>query len=1850
MRWRYPFTLTALCASLSCGGGARRDLQVMSFAPGGAIDKAEPISMKFDKPVVDEAMVGKPADPSSVSVSPAVAWKGYWQDRATLVIDPTDPLAPSTRYTVSLAGALAARTDRFALSFVHRPLAVEGVWGIDRERLAANADLPISFNQPVRPVDVAKYCHLLGHAGSGKVALVAKPGAPASANVTMSLAHALEPAAAYTLTCSGLTGDGGNVPLAQSYTLALKVRPELAVQTFEPVGNDVPADEVPITIAFSTPVSLEAARKALTSKPAIAGLDQGYLSADGTEYRVVADLDTETTYTLEVASLVDTAGQKLAVAASHTFKTGDARPRLSMERGIYAVEASATGYPVWTRNIGKYAVECAAIPKDRIVQLLTTDMNYDPWGGNADAPIDWKKLRVTPRTVEHTSTTRNKWHVSELDLGKTCGSGARARGVYLAEVRSDEIVLDPARGWLSNRRNRVLANVTDMGVLIKTGSANGIVWVTSLSTGQPVAGARVTVYTPQGKQVWSQVTTAEGLAKIPGSAVLKQQQPVRDPNLDDEGWDWDSYRSQRLIAIVEKDRDLAVVDGNWANGIQIWNFGVPEERMSSVTKIRGFIQSDRGLYRPGEHVHFKGIVRELASGRAPRVPANASVDIEVQDARGQVVVRQQAKLTAFGGFAFDYKLGDEAAVGDYYVRATVQKQLFRERFTVEEFRPATFELDLESRSPSPRPGERLAFELEAKHLMGAPATGAHVEWSLRKRTHVVRFPGYESYSFGKDPFAWWMNRYGYDDDYGDFIADGVGKTDAHGKLSIATRDGATKFDGPVDYILSANVTDEADQTMGKTVTITAHQSSFYLGLFANEYVQAVGMPFGVNLVALAPDGKRVGTTARLSVIRNVHQCQWTTVAHRSYQRCDTVAKPMVERDVTIAATGSHVERIYPTEPGEYAIKLAAKDDRGNEVVAASGVYIIGKGEAFWSGDEGDRMTLVASKPSYQVGDTARLVAQANLVKPTALITVERDGIIDARVQQLASASEGVELTIADAWAPNVFASVALVQGRNGPGDKGRPRFKMGMVELAVSTKHKALDVRVSLERATVRPGEPVSGKIVVTNAGKPVKAEVALSAADEGVLQLIAYATPDPMKAFYASHGLGVDAGTNWNRVARIADPSAGDPDSGGDSRSGLDGQRVRSKFVASAHWAPMLYTDERGEVAFKFVAPDNLTAFRLMAVAADAGDRFGSGEQRLTINKPLMAQPALPRFLRSQDAASVGVVLHNHTDVAGLAIVTAKATGASLLSTQERVTLPARGSARVRFAARAADVEAATFEFGVAMGAERDAVRITLPVDRPRVYDTRTLVDRRLARGETWTGALGLGTDVLRTESMLTVSVDRSGMGDLAPGLRALVEYPYGCLEQTMSRFVPLVAARDLAKTLDEPALQGAQATQFVRAGVQKVIRHQQGDGMFSLWPQSQSHPHLAAYALWGLTVAQNAGETVPAEVFERGIAALQRWANGRGVLKPNGDGGIIAMSAYVMAMRGKPDHALNMRLYAIRTGLPKWGQAFLLRALGAARADRRVVDEMVKQVEGNVDVTGARGLVHEVATKEEYAHVMNSDIRATAMTLAALLEVVPSSSKIDALAAGLKAGRSKDGSWVSTQENVWSLVALAEYARRGAVGESTVTVTAGGKQILRKRIAGAEVASVKLPLGTVSGDALAIVVDNGGNVTARVREARVDSGAVVAHQFALERRYLDATGKEVTTFKAGDRVTVQLKLKSDLAQKWVALVDPLPAGFEVMNPKLAAGGTAQPLGAGTTPASRWGRASGWIRWDHQELRDDRVLWFADTLGSGEYLMTYQARATIDGTFTAMPAHVEAMYEPDQRARTLRTLITVTP
>ena len=1843
-------------AASACGGSKKKagtgDLKITSHTPDRTrSDLAQPIQIQFDQPVASEQEVGVRADKPPVAIEPAVPLVVQWLDRQTLVAVPAPGvMLSSTRYKVKLTGELAKRTGGFEFSFVNHPLEVEGVWGTAIDRLPPSPTLPIHFNQPVSAREVIRHCRLMGAPGSMPGLLTVADPAQVAEVIEVKPAAALTQGVDYQLTCEDLSGTAGKEPLGEAFSQLLHTYPTFSVVKVRPDGHDVPADDVDIKIQFATPVDLEALKKHLKARPAIPGLTRGALDADGTTYQVTVNFEVQTDYKISVeAGLTDVFGQKLAKSISHDFHTGDARPRISFETGIYALEPSMGGYPVWTRSVGSFSVECAAVPRSKIAKVLTTEMDYDPWyDASNPSVVDWKKLGLTRKQKKVTiASAKNNWHLEKIKLAEVCGGAAR--GVYLADVSSPDVQADPDRMWAYRPHRRVLANVTELGVLLKAGPASGLVWVTSIVTGKPVAGASVAIYSPRGKQVWSGTTDEKGIAALPGTTrLLKQATENAHQEVDPEAEeDYYSYRSQRLIAVVEKGGDIAAVDGNWSNGIQTWNFGVEEDRQSGEARVRGLIQSDRGVYRPGETVHFKGLVREIAIGRAPSVPSGAPVAVTVSDSRGAKLFDKKLPVTRFGGFSFDLALGEEAVTGDYSVVATVKNQTFRESFQVEEFRKVQFEVDVKSPTRHGMLGDKLQFQVQADFLFGAPVKDAPVKWQVQRRPHQLAFPAFPEYGFadyaGRGNYYWFYDRYGDGDEHLSFVSDGEGKTDARGVMSFGVRDTESKFEGPQDYLVRAVVTDESDQSVGKQVVVTAHPSQFYLGLHTQEFVQAVDMPFAINTIAVKPDGTRVAARAKLTFVRQSWDCSWSE-GYRSYSSCTSKTEPVLARDIDIPATGNGTERILPKQPGEYVIRIEGKDAAGAAVSSSSYVWVLGKGEAFWSGEEDARMSLVSSKPKYEPGDTAKIVARTGMKSPTALITLERNGVLESRVVTMESSSEGIQIPIEAAHAPNVFATVAMVTGRSGEGDKHRPRFKMGVVDLVVSSEQNRLAVGVETDKPTYQPGETVTGTIKLTSGQKPVVGEVAVSVADEGVLQLIAYKTPDPMKTFFASWGLGVDNGTNWNRIARLNDPVGDDPEEGGDSSAGSE-SRVRSKFVNSAFWAPHLVTDENGVARFSFTAPDNLTAFRVMAVAADDGSRFGSAEKRFTVKKPLLAKPVLPRFAGEGDRVEVGVVVHNYTGAAGTATVTASGEGVSLANAQQTVDIPDGGSARVRFAGKVGKRARAAFEFRVAMGEHKDAVAMSVPIERGLVFDRKTLARGALGGdGAPATIEVPLQWDdaVLTGESELLLTIDRTGLAELEPSLKYLIEYPYGCLEQTLSRFVPLAKVKDLSKSLDLKELDGDKMKRFLRAGAAKVVRFQHADGNFSLWQNGQTYPHLTAYAIYGLNEAKRAGVAVDQRALDDGVAALKRWANdGERVIGSNADSGTVAMAAFLMADLGQPDTGLNAKLFEARRGLPRYGQAFLLMALARARADKEQIDTLKGEIAQALEADGDAVIVHEAI---DLHGVMGSDVRSSAIHTSALLMVDPDHPIIDKLVEGLKKEQQPSGAWRNTQDNMYGLVALADYARVRGKGSAQVVVKLDGKKLMARTVQGGKPLVLRRSLGKMQKGTLTLEGQGRALFAVRLATARIDRGTTAVEQgMTITREYLDpASEKPIAAPKSNQLVRVKLTIKTDKERHFVAVRDRLPAGLEPVNSRLA------------TEAGDAGRTrddgDGWEppKWVHTDLRDDGAQVFSDFLAAGEHVFEYTARATIPGEFAALPAEVEAMYEPEIRGRTAGSTLKV--
>jgi len=1844
---KFVLALVIFCAVGCQAPDSKPTLRLLDISPDRWTDDAIPtIRLRFDRPVVKPDQIGKPLDEAPVTLDPSARVKAHWQDAQSFVLTPIAPLKPSTRYTLNFDDSLKKRLGKIkAVSFISRPLRVDQVEGADPEWTAPLPNLLFRFNQPVSAKQVVANCHLQGE--HERVALKAARDDAVGEAISATTTKPLTQGRHYTLECEAIMAQKGNQAMPEKYELELRVYPQLSLLEMRPTdGSTVAPDELQLHIRTSTPVDPEAIGKLIRLSPKVEGLRDAWVGdwESSGEYTATVTLEAKTKYTMKLASgLVDDFGQVLLKSASVTFETTDARPSLRLESGIYTLEAAARGYPVWSRNVDDLQLQCAKVEPNRVVKVLTSEVSYEPWWDESpQEEIEWNVLGLVPRAQRvGTTELKNKWQLTELDFSKLCGKG-EASGVYLFDLRSEKAKAAVTDRDYGRYPYRALVNRTDLGVLLKIGHSSGLVWVSRLSDSTPVAQASVGLYSPEGFRVFQGRTDEQGVLRVPGSTLLlgrraratsrgQEQDEQNEEGEEVEEYEED-YGGQRLIAVVQYKSDFAVVDGEWQDGILSWNFNLESDNTPGSTRIRGFIESDRGIYRSGETAHFKGLVRELPLGKPQRVPRGARVEVRVENPKDAIVLEQKYSLSPFGGFYFDLPLSTEAELGEYRVTAIVDGQRFFQNFNVEEFRPVSFEIIGDAPVGAIRLGVTHTFNFQANYLFGAKVENARVSWDVQRRKHRLRFDSYEGFGFGdsasdEDYYYW----YDGEEENTSFVSDGETTTDAKGRFKVVLDDPDRKLDEPQEYLVRVRVSDATAETVSKRVMATAHKRSHYLGLKANGWVQEVGTPFSMQAIAVDLNGQRVATEATLRWSHRHWDCSQPGVGYR----CTRKEKAIWSRSLEIPSIGTTAETITPDAPGEYVLALSGKDARGLPLLTSISLWVVGEGEAYWSGDRSRRMQLVANKAQYRPGETATLIARADTAGAHLLVTVERDGVIDTFTLQPSTSGEAIRIPITAAYAPNVFASVAMVRGRTGTGPEQGSYFALGVTELKVSSEQRRLQVAVKTERESYQPGERVRGTVRVLGDQVGVVSEVALSVADEGVLQLIAYQTPDPMATFYAPLQIGVENATNWIRLAKVPDPTLFGAEEGTDG-AGLNPD-LRSKFVSSALWLPMMVTDGEGRTNFEFDAPDNLTSFRLMAVAADAGDRFGSGESRVRVSKPLLLQPILPRFFTQGDHASIGAVLRNYTESAGEALVEASFEGLKATRKRRKVKIAKGGDAKLLFDVDVGKKAQAKVLIKATLGESSDAFEKSMPIVRPLATDRDTLFEGKLERDGTY--ALRWPADTDPRESQLEVTADRAGLACLDATLRYLIQYPYGCLEQTLSRLVPLLKVKDLAQSMDLEELRGGKLDRYINAGLAKVVRHQGENGHFSLWPKGRVYPHLTAYAVFGLLEAKRAGLRVDQNALEKGLEALRAFANDPArKLEPGGESATMAQAAYLLALSGQPDSGLLDRLYTARAALPLYGRALLLRALALGKAAPDLIETLLAEILFAL-YNGDAGWVSD---HDRWTY-MSTEVRDRAIVTSALIAVDPKHPHIELLISKLKQDRDNTGYFNNTQENAYALIAFADYARDKAAGNARVTLLLGDKKLTRLDVRGARVSAYVASQARLGEGELLVQTTGPVYITLRRKLVReVKNEVAIERGFEIQRAWFDeATGAPIVQAKLGQLVRVQLAVDASQDVRYLALEDPLPAGFEAVNTSLA-------IEAGTAERARNDDWRWRNNWDHTALRDERVEAFADVAYAGRFQYSYLMRATTVGRYIVPPARVEAMYDPVRMGSTASSSIEV--
>jgi uncharacterized protein YfaS (alpha-2-macroglobulin family) len=1948
---RRALSVLAIFSAMASLGAQAPALTVLRAGPtGGIAERAEAneIRIVFSEPMVTLGRIPSPVTAPFFRIDPAVTGTFRWSGTTILIFapDPKQPLPFATEYRVTIdrtARAVSGRELSKPYTFTFTTPTVR-LLAADRYRRDGRFDrtevLLLRFNQPVEPSAVVQ--HLSARAEPHEWS---RPVLPPSVGTATSDPGSLQrftakiaaaDAAARSSARFGLrlTSDWDKTRWPESPDLVVVetaappppetwLRIALGPQVPSPDGRATPGIEQsrmfelgraffvtgfqcaracdpsrynPLRMTTEVPLErLRTATRVSELKPAGAvpvkptdtpSLREQWYSS-GTDFSL-EDLRLEqppaTTYAVRIdPSLVAEDGQQLGYAWSDAVENWHAPAFTSFGSGHGVWESSGGPVlPFFARNFQDVRQWIAPVTPgslmSRIVDLTSARFTLAPPGEGTP-----RRLKVEPDTVQSHG----------LDLKpvlKIAGHGLvwaavedgtpipRAGHYSNSGYRRDDVGADSDRP-----RKATLVQVTNLGVTVKDSPVNTLVFVTRLDSGAPVPSAHVSIVRTDNSVFWIGQTNADGIALAPDTALRDPQRP------------WELA----FIVTAEKDGDVAYVASDWNEGIASWEFGIRTNLFEASPLLRGSVFTDRGVYRLGEEVHLKAILRRDSSSGIQLLGPGTPVYMSVRDSRDREVDRRTITLSEWSSAEWTITLPASGALGSYSVQARLEPP--RERrpedefeyrpepvihgsFLVAAYRRPDFRVDVALEGTNPVTGTPIEGAASARYLFGGSMAGRAVRWRATRAAEYAA-PAAVLDRFPSDQWTF----VGYDPDDPGPRAEDVAASDAtldpSGELSVTipTPPGAGR---PFRYTLEAEVEDVSRQRIANRASLVVHPAPWYIGVKRVPYFIDQKSGLQTSIVAVTPAGELV---AGIPVTVTLEQIQWNSARRAEsggFYTWDTERRVVDAGSWTVTTGTEPVPLSVPVPSGgSFTMTARAEDAEGRSTSTTTSFYSLGTGYTAWRRYDHNRIDLAPERQTYKPGDTARIMIQSPWEEATALLTTEREGVRTHRRFALTSTQQTITVPITEADIPNVYVSVLLVKGRtkvdapDDGSDPGKPAFRLGYTELRVEDDSKRLTTKVTANRDEYRPANDARVQVELRDAsGAPAVGEVTLWAVDYGVLSLTSFQTPDVLRSVYVPKALQVYTEDNRQRIVsrRAITPKGTDEGGGGGEAPGAG--TLRRDFRVLAFWVGSAITDANGRASVEIKLPESLSTYRIMAVSADKASRFGWGESEIRISKPVTLQPAFPRFLAVGDRALFGSVVTNQLREGGEAVVTIRSLDPALVRIegrdQQRIKVDAGGAAEVRFSASARAVGRARIQMSVRLNGETDAYEDQVPVEI--LVSPETVA----AYGETDATAeetLTMPAGVVPGFGGLSIEMASTAMVGLGEGARYLIDYPYGCAEQKGSRALALLLASALGEAFTLPGVDTATLKPRVQTVIDELPSFQCPGGGFAFWPGDCRFPseYLTAYLLHVARLAGANGYNVDAGMRERGYEFLeQRLAQPA----PTDEGwwpAHLAWQAFavkVLAEGGRNQDSALTRVLQYVDRMPVFALAHLVDAISTRSDMSAVRSELLRRIENAILPEGGSAHVEEL--NDPYLlWFWNSNIRSTAIVVGTLVRQANTElSRIRPMVRWLLQVR-QDGRWGNTQENAWALEALVDYYRKyeTAVPNFSAAASLGSRVVVREAFKGrtTEAASRELPMRELAEQlpagaerSLRFTKDGVGTLfySSRLRYA-VDQlfQEGLDRGFSVERSYAPlvqgGTTPPSTTFKAGDLVRVTLRLRLTQERRFVAVTDPLPAGFEPVESWFAT--TASDL-ARAQESQRGEEAddSRWRFWwerggfDHVERHDDRVLVFATRLSEGLHEFVYIARATTAGSFRTAPTHAEEMYEPEVFGRTATHTIEVRP
>ncbi|HEY6506005.1 MAG TPA: MG2 domain-containing protein [Chitinophagaceae bacterium] len=1743
---------------------------------------------RFNQSMVSDTMMNTWDSTDYVSFEPKIPGKFRWESPDQLVFSPSQPLLPATSYKAEIKNAVL-RFSKYnsvkggdAINFHTPGLTLDNsqvIWMLQGEsNTSAAPQVDLQFNYRINPDDLKEKLKIEVEGQKAEYSLITQsPDSRVSVSIKGLKMQDKDYEAKVTID-KGLKPEGGRNATEEAIVTNLSI-PSPYVLTIQNMQSEHDGTEGAVHITTSQQLAGENIKSLIKFEPELSFTYE--LAEDGFVLRS-DKFDMETGYSLTVKKgLRGKIGGVLKedYHGSIAFGELEAGIRFTSSKAVYLSKRGGKNMEVQVTNVPKVKLVISKIYENNL--LMAQRYGYYPQEARTNYTSYSEDYEGDYYEERSDAMLGDIIYEKEIDVRSLPKSGGGRllnfsqfedrlpdfKGIYHVMIRSTKDY------WVKDSR---YVSLSDLGLIAKEGEDKIFVFTNSIKTATGISGVNVSVYSANNQLIGTSATNDDGVAEI---ACPKK--------------DFSGFKPAMIIAKTADDFNYLPFN---STRVKTSRFEVSGKR-TNPSGLDAFVYAERDIYRPGEKVNFSVVIRD----RQWTSPGSIPLKMKFLMPNGKELKAFRKSLNEEGSLEGSVDIASSAITGGYTLEVYTSNDvlLASKNFSIEEFVPDRIRLNVKMDKTSLRPGESSSLSINAMNFFGPPAANRNYETEIQVKQKYFspeKFSGYDFSLVSKTSV--------FDKKVKE------GKTDAEGNAKEVYEVPETYTNmGALQTNFYTTVFDETGRPVSRATSVDVYTQDVFFGVkYDWFFYYPLNQPVEFFLAAANKDGNAVTSTARIEVIK--HEYSTFLTKSGSYFRYESQMKDklMVENQVSVGS--NTVYKYVPRSPGEYELRIYRP---GAASYVSRSFYSYGSwggnNNSFEVNNEGN-IDIELDKRSYESGESVKALFKTPF-SGRMLVTMETDHVISYQYVDVSrNRNASLDLKLTGDHVPNVYITATLIKPHE-------------MSDIPLTVAHGFQSVTVE-EKSRKIPVDIAAAKSVRSKTHQKVKVKAApgsfvtLSAVDNGVLQISDFKTPDPYNYFYQKRALQV---TGYDLYPLLFAEVRGKLSStGGDGE--LDMAKRTNPMPAKrikvvSYWSGIAKANGSGEADFEFDIPQFSGELRLMAVSYK-GSSFGAADNTMTVADPIVISTALPRFLSPGDTVNIPVTLSNTTDKSANVTASIAAGGAVKImgGSSQSVSLNAKSEGRAIFQVAAnSTIGVGNVKVTVSAMGEKfeDVTEISV---RPPSTLQKVTGSGSIAGGTTKRINIGL-SDFIPGSTDYSLVVSRSPVLELGEQLRYLVQYPYGCTEQTVSAAFPQLYYGDLADLMNLNKQQNkANANTNILEAIRKIKMRQLYNGAVTLWDGGGREDWWATiYAAHFLIEARKAGFDVDNSLLETMLNYISQHLKNKETINYyyNRDQNRkiapkeVAYGLYVLALAGRTNIPA-MNYYKANPSILALDSRYLLSAAYASAGDKKSFSALLpSSFAGEESVAQTGGSYY-------------SDVRDEAIALNALISVDPGNSQIPVMAKHV-ADKLKARTYLSTQERAFAFLALGKLSRAANNSTATAEIKADGKSIAK--VDGGQWRGDK---NILKGTNIEIATQGSGPLFYFwIAEGISASGAYKEEDSYLKvrKRFYDRNGNPFssTTFKQNELIIIGITLERSFSTpvENVVITDLLPAGFEIENPRTK-----------EIPGMDWIKDA--ASPTTLDVRDDRIHFFVDAYNNKQTYY-YAVRAVSPGQYKMGPVSADAMY-----------------